>query len=115
MICQVCQCSDMAPCPGGCAWVTPGVCSTHLPNAEVLATTAMALDVTALELLALHGQLCLALRHPGNTGASRAVAEAWVESIEALLVDAGALTPALVTVIHQVEADAQPRVILARG
>lgn len=29
--CRVCSCTTTAPCPGGCTWAEPGLCSSCLP------------------------------------------------------------------------------------
>lgn len=46
-------------------------------------------------LLAVHGALCLALRHPGFRGMSRPFVVAFTKSLGEYLVHAGALTPEL--------------------
>lgn len=31
-VCVTCGCTDSVACEGGCGWVKPGHCSTHLPG-----------------------------------------------------------------------------------
>jgi hypothetical protein len=42
--------------------------------------------------LTVHGNLCLALRHPSNVGESRRIAIRMLETISRLIVDAGVMT-----------------------
>src|SRR5574341_1216905 len=62
--------------------------------------------------MAIHGYLCLALRHPGFQGAeahpSRAIAEDFVAAIGDKLVEVGLLTPDELAQAQQVEAEEQP-------
>lgn len=53
-------------------------------RAEVIATLH--------EWMAVHGNLCLALRHPENTGPSRALIVGMIHRIGKILVEGGALT-----------------------
>lgn len=50
-------------------------------------------ELNVLSMMALHGNLCLALRHPDNDGASRMIMIAFVRSVGNKLVDLGAITP----------------------
>ena len=34
-ICRVCGCTDFSPCPGGCAWVQPDLCSSCATDEEL--------------------------------------------------------------------------------
>jgi len=43
--------------------------------------------------MAIHGNLCLALRHPSNLGSSRALMEQFVRALGENLVENGVLTP----------------------
>lgn len=108
--CSRCGCTDAAPCSGGCGWLPMGtLCSACFEEGH------LGFDLPLIVVLALHGHLCLALRHPENTGGSRTLIEELVEDLEAQLVAIGALTPAEVTDIHRVEAAAAPRIVLGRG
>jgi hypothetical protein len=46
-----------------------------------------------LALLAVHDNVCLALRHPANQGPSRALAEKFVATVEHALIEAGMIDP----------------------
>jgi hypothetical protein len=83
---------------------------------EAAAADPMSLDVaTALETaaveeslfvwMAIHGNLCLALRHPENQGLSRSYTVAFVEKIGRLLVDRGLLTQEQLDHAQQVETE----------
>jgi hypothetical protein len=50
------------------------------------------MEATLLEWLAIHGNLCLALRHPQNQGDSRALLVGFVHRLSKLLVERGILT-----------------------
>jgi hypothetical protein len=49
---------------------------------------------SALEILAVHGNLCLALRHPENIGACRRLVIEAVHALEAVLLEADLLDEA---------------------
>lgn len=51
-------------------------------------------SVTApmLTWITVHGNLCLSLRHPGNTGQSRELCLQMVRHLSKLIVDAGLMT-----------------------
>jgi len=55
--------------------------------------------------MTIHGNLCLALRHPENQGPSRAYAVAFVEKIGRLLVDRGLLTQEQLDHVQKVETE----------
>jgi hypothetical protein len=84
-------------------------------QARLLLEPIGALELTPALALALHGNLCLALRHPENHGHSRALVEQLVEDLEALLEGAGVLNAEQLLAIHRVEAEAAPRIVLASG
>jgi hypothetical protein len=50
-------------------------------------------DGTLLDWLAVHGNLCLAMRHPGNDGPSRSIVVSVIYRLGKVLVDEGILTP----------------------
>jgi hypothetical protein len=62
------------------------------------------LQATYLTLLAVHGNLCLALRHPQNRGPGRAHVVAFTQSLGQWLVNAGVLTPEQLVEAQQLEA-----------
>lgn len=57
----------------------------------------------------VHGNLQLALRHPANVGASRAIAENFVKELGAFLVARGFLTAATLEEAERREAPFRPR------
>lgn len=50
------------------------------------------IEETLFVWMAVHGNLCLALRHPQNAGASREYVEKFVRKLSALLVERGLIT-----------------------
>lgn len=70
------------------------------------ATKAMnRVDVNAslLDWLAVHGFLCLALRHPGPTDSTREIISRIVDRLATLVVDGGLLTREEMQEAHNVE------------
>lgn len=66
---------------------------------------------TALTWMAIHGYLCLGLRHPGTQGAghpSHAMVRDFVEQLGEHLVDIGLMTADEVSMVQRVEAEEQP-------
>lgn len=62
-----------------------------------------------LNLMTLHGFLCLALRHPGTQDhLCMPAITMLMKQIGIVLVDLGALTPEQVTQIEKIEAEATP-------
>jgi len=57
-----------------------------------MASRTMSVSAPLLTWLAVHGNLCLALRHPSNRGASRAWVIAFVKALGQHLVDVGVIT-----------------------
>jgi hypothetical protein len=47
------------------------------------------LDLSILDLIAIHGNICLGLRHPDNTGPLRQIAEGVIDTIEQIFKDTG--------------------------
>lgn len=66
------------------------------------------LETELIVWAAIHGCLCLALRHPEYVGASRAMVENALTGIEALLVSGGLFTREEMAAAHKVEQDARP-------
>ena len=67
------------------------------------------LQATADIWLAVHGNLCLSLRHPRNTGPSRKMVEHMVYAIEQALLVAGVLDQTDIDEVHGVEFDSRRR------
>jgi hypothetical protein len=63
----------------------------------------VSLDATLLDFVAVHGNLCLALRHPENTGDSRAMVISMIHRLGKLLVEGGILTQAELDFASRVE------------
>lgn len=61
-------------------------------------------NISLLDLMAMHGALCLALRHPQFKGEVRAMIVRAVKLIGNNLVTNGALTPEQLAVAQQIEA-----------
>lgn len=70
------------------------------------------MKISALHLMAIHGNLCLALRHPGNNGPSRKLIIEFVNSIENKLKDIGMFTDEDIKLMHQVEEEESPHIWL---
>ncbi|MFZ2149252.1 MAG: hypothetical protein WAV28_18730 [Sedimentisphaerales bacterium] len=58
---------------------------------------------SAIEWFALHGNACLGLRHPQNTGFSRRLCEDALQKLERKLYNAGLLTQTEIDYIHHTE------------
>lgn len=56
------------------------------------ATKKVTVEASLLAWLAVHGNLCLALRHPENKDSSRAMIVEMVETLRELIVAGGLLT-----------------------
>ena len=69
------------------------------------ALNRVSIEASLLDWMTIHGNLCLALRHPQNTGDSRAVLIAMVHRIGKMLVKGGMLTQAELDYATQVEQD----------
>jgi hypothetical protein len=63
------------------------------------------LSISYLDLMAMHGALCLALRHPQFTGPTRAMIVTAVKEIGKGLVNAGILTPEQLAETQRIEAE----------
>src|SRR5437879_5601625 len=90
--CRVCGCTEERACPGQCSWVgDQDICSRCMVG---LASAVVPLDINAGLLLAIHGYLCLALRHPeiqGTTTTTELI-EPFVGELGQALVGLGLLT-----------------------
>lgn len=120
--CRECSCTDEQGCEGGCVWVEADLCSSCQARAlanhpSILAP--MGIELTMHAWLAVHGNLLLALRHPGNDGLSRELVESVVAMLEGAFLDAGLMTDSQVELMHQQEEELQqkaeeaaPRIII---
>jgi hypothetical protein len=61
-------------------------------NADQLLTTRETVEADLLTWLAIHGNLCLSLRHPANRGPSRKYVVDFVKGLGKFLVDAGVMS-----------------------
>ena len=66
------------------------------------------LQISALHLIAVHGNVCLGLRHPNNKGPNRKIALEFLNYAEAKLKDAGIIDDFDIELIHDVERDESP-------
>lgn len=127
MICQHCGCTDEQPCPGGCYWVAPNICSDCAQEALLaeiklsvpaewrdpqLLFLPIAFQITLLEALAIHGNLALALRHPQNMGASTTLIEDILSPFEAMFEEIGMPAP---EGGWRTDAPPAPRIIIPTG
>jgi len=74
-------------------------------RAKFLATQTMRVEASLLAWLTVHGNLCLALRHPGNQGASRKWATAFVKRLGQALVKHGAISQEELKQVERLEAE----------
>jgi hypothetical protein len=77
------------------------------------ATKRVCLDLSILDLIAIHGNICLGLRHPDNTGPTRKIAENVISTIEKIFQDTG-MENDVIAEIHKVEAEETMRLIEAK-
>jgi hypothetical protein len=71
-------------------------------------TSLHLLETSGLVWLAVHGSLCLALRHPGFTGEARDMVLNFTKTLGQALVDCGALTEQDLALVEQVEQQENP-------
>jgi hypothetical protein len=74
-------------------------------KAEWLIKTEGTVKANLLTWITVHGNLCLALRHPQNRGPSRKLAVDFVKALGKALVEWGALTPEQLEDAERVEAE----------
>jgi hypothetical protein len=74
-------------------------------KAEWLAKTDGTVKANLLTWITVHGNLCLALRHPQNQGPSRKVAVMFTKALGKALVEWGALTPEQLEEAEKLEAE----------
>jgi hypothetical protein len=75
-------------------------------KAEWLAKTDGTVKANLLTWITVHGNLCLALRHPQNIGSSRKLAVEFTKALGKALVEWGALTPEQLEETEKLEAEA---------
>lgn len=73
--------------------------------AEWLANTQGTVSASLLTWITVHGNLCLALRHPQNRGPSRKLAVEFTKALGKALVEWGALTPEQLKEAEKLEAE----------
>lgn len=66
------------------------------------------LHISALHLLAVHGNVCLGLRHPENKGPNRQLGIEFLNYAEAKLKAAGIINDNDITLIHKTEQEENP-------
>ena len=66
------------------------------------------LRMSALHVLAVHGNVCLGLRHPTNTGLNRKLALEFIGYVENKLKSAGLINDQDIEKIHNVEQEESP-------
>ena len=71
------------------------------------------LEFKILDLVAIHGNLCLGLRHPDNTGPLRQIAENVIDTIEKIFQDTG-MENDVIAEIHKVESEETAKLIEAK-
>jgi len=101
--CRACGCTDERACSEGCSWAEPDLCSSCAAKAlaaHPLILAPLGVELTMHGWLAVHGNLLLALRHPGNDGSSRELVEDLVSTLEGAFLDAGLLSEAQLEMIH---------------
>jgi hypothetical protein len=74
-------------------------------KAEWLANTQGTVKANLLTWVTVHGNLCLALRHPQNRGSSREWAVKFTKALGKALVEWGALTPEQLEEAEKLEAE----------
>ena len=68
-----------------------------------------AVEADLLTWMAIHGNLCLALRHPGNQGPSAQLVSDFAHALLAMLIDRGLLSPAEADQVSRVEVEETTR------
>jgi hypothetical protein len=66
------------------------------------------LQMSAFHLLVIHGNVCLGLRHPKNTGLNRKLAIEFINYAEAKLKEAGIINDKDIKRIHKLERKESP-------
>jgi hypothetical protein len=71
---------------------------------QINAQKRVCLDFSILDLVAIHGNICLGLRHPDNTGPLRQIAANVIDTIEQIFKDTG-MEDDVIAEIHKVESE----------
>ena len=71
---------------------------------KINAQKRVCLDFSILDLVAIHGNICLGLRHPDNTGPLRQIAANVIDTIEQIFKDTG-MEDDVIAEIHKVESE----------
>lgn len=79
--------------------------SHEVPTDPAFWRQRVTLNLDALTLLAIHGSLCLALRHPQNKGESRHIVVSFVKQIGQHMVNLGILSSEQLRQIERIEAE----------
>ena len=66
------------------------------------------LQISAVHLLAVHGNVCLGLRHPKNIGPNRQFALEFINYTESKLKEAGIIDDEDIKIIHMIEFQESP-------
>jgi len=74
-------------------------------EAERLYRTNMTVETNLLMWIAVHGNLCLALRHPQNIGAARPHVVKFVKDLGKMLVEHKAVTKEYLVKAHRLEVE----------
>jgi len=77
-----------------------------MPDISKLSDT-VEINAALCKWMAIHGALCLALRHPEMGASVREVLLECVAKLEALFLGTGLLTPEEIAEIHRVEVEAR--------
>lgn len=85
--------------------VDTGGCNKMVLTPEQLEEKKAQVEANLLTWITIHGNLCLALRHPQNRGPSRVYAVAFVKEIGRMLVEHGAITEEQLRKIEKLEAE----------
>jgi ABC-type nitrate/sulfonate/bicarbonate transport system ATPase subunit len=75
---------------------------TKMPNVEV-AKNPLMIEADLLTWMTVHGNILLALRHPENTGETRAIAQRFVDELGRKLVEGGIINQAELDYCRQEE------------
>lgn len=121
-MCQSCGCTEHRPCDGGCAWLTPDLCSrcvspvlTTVPIDPQVLAEPIGLECTILTLLAIHGHLLLGLRQAEPDGRATEMISNIVQQLEEVLVEHGVLTSEQAQEIRRTEHTERRRIIVVPG
>ena|ERR1043166_9664623 len=71
-------------------------------------TEPFSIETNGLTWMAIHGTLCLGLRHPAYIGPSRFLVKNFAEELGRKLVEWGTLTEAELTLVNKMEQEESP-------